>query len=258
MPNQVARVPLVLSPATPELLTSGGRGFVLALAGGGYAHRSEHEGPGTADWLAARGIPAGHLDYPVAPARYPEALEQVLLALADLRAGVHGEINGPIAVIGYSAGGHLAGTAATATDAERTALAEREGIDPDTLARPDLVTMGYPVFSLVARTHVGSRLNLLGADHTEALALALSVENRVDAAAPPAFVWHTSDDAAVPVENTLAAVSAWRAARADVEAHVYPHGRHGLGLALEETGAVAGWSQHWVEWLNGHGIRPPD
>ncbi|UFU05076.1 alpha/beta hydrolase [Ruania halotolerans] len=256
MSNTIARVPLVLAPGATELLTAGAAGFILALAGGGYENRSDHEGSGTAEWLTAQGIAAGHLDYPVAPARYPDALDQVLLALADLRAGMYGQVSGPIGVIGYSAGGHLAGTVATATDAERAALAVREGVTPATLARPDLVTMGYPVFSLVGRAHVGSRLNLLGPDHAEELAYALSVENRVDSAAPPAFVWHTADDTTVPVENTLAAVSAWRAARVDVEAHVYPNGVHGVGLALGEAGSVATWSQQWLRWLNGQGVRP--
>ncbi|QOR72199.1 alpha/beta hydrolase [Ruania alkalisoli] len=251
-----SRAPLLLAPDTPRLLKAGARGFVLMLAGGGYAHRSDHEGPGTATWLTEQGIAAGHLDYPVAPARYPEALEQTLLALADLRAGVHGEVAGPLVLAGSSAGGHLAGTAATATVNELATLAAQESIPATGLARPDLVTLSYPVFSLVNRAHVGSRRNLLGEDHAEELAFALSIENRVDASTPPAFVWHTADDASVPVENTLAAISAWRAARVEVEGHVYPSGKHGVGLALGESGAVADWPGHWLAWLLRHGVRP--
>ncbi|UFU04277.1 alpha/beta hydrolase [Ruania suaedae] len=249
------RVPLHLAPRTPRLLQDGARGFVLVLAGGGYAGRSDHEGPGIAAWLADQGIAAASLDYPVAPARYPAALEQVLLALADLRAGVHGDVRGPLVLAGSSAGGHLAGTVATVTRAERQALATRTGTH-DPLRRPDLVTMNYPVFSLVDHAHLGSRIALLGQDHPEQLAVDLSIENRVDADVPPAFVWHTADDAVVPVENTLAAISAWRSVRVEVEGHVYPRGKHGIGLALGETDAVAAWPAHWLAWLHRHGVHP--
>src|SRR5699024_9589941 len=110
------RAPLHLHPRAHELRRDGAEGFVLCLPGGGYEHRSDHEGPGIAEFLATHGIAAGHLDYSVAPARYPQALTEVLLALADLRSGEHGDFTGPIAVIGFSAGGHLAGSAATATE----------------------------------------------------------------------------------------------------------------------------------------------
>jgi len=251
----IERAALHIHPRTAELQASGAAGFVLVLPGGGYQGRAEHEGPGYADFLADNGIPAAHLDYPVSPARYPEALDQVLLALADLRAGAYGAVTGPLAVIGSSAGGHLAGSAATATATERTSVAERADLDPALVQRPDLATLCYPVVSLVNRAHIGSRRNLLGDDAPEALASALSIEHRADADVPPLFCWHTADDAAVPMENALLAAGAWRQAGGEVELHVFPSGRHGLGLADEEPEPVRGWPALWLGWLARHGVH---
>lgn len=249
-----ARVPLVLHPHAVELAGRGATGFVIVLPGGGYLDRMDYEGPDISAFLAAHGIAAGHLEYPVAPARYPDALEQVLLAVADVRAGVHGPFTGPVSVIGFSAGGHLAATAATATADEIAALARR---DPAAeLRRPDLVALAYPVISLVNRTHLGSRINLIGADAPEALAAALSVERRVDGDTPPVFCWHTADDASVPVENALSLAGALRDAAVPFELHVYPSGRHGLGLGAEAGDPVAGWPAAWLAWLARGGVAP--
>ncbi|TDE90889.1 alpha/beta hydrolase [Occultella glacieicola] len=255
--GRVPRVPLVLHPSAEELADGGASGFVLVLPGGGYAGRSEHEGPGVTAFLAERGIASGHLEYPVAPAIHPDALDQVLLALADLRAGVHGAFSGPVAVVGFSAGGHLAGSVATVTEAERADLAARDGADVHTLGRPDLVTLSYAVISLVNRAHVDSRRNLLGETDTEARAASLSVERRVDSNTPPAFLWHTADDAAVPVENSLLMAAALRDAAVPFELHVYPTGRHGVGLGDEVGAPVTDWRDAWINWLARGGVHPP-
>ena len=125
--------PLTLAPR-PDV---DHRGFVLVLAGGGYAHRAEHESVDVVAWLSSHGVASGYLDYAIAPERYPTALDQVFTALAELRAGVHGEITGPVAVLGFSAGGHLAGTVLTATDDDvaRPVPAER-GSHPSDAGAP--------------------------------------------------------------------------------------------------------------------------
>lgn len=254
----IQRAPLHLHPRAHELRRDGAEGFVLCLPGGGYEHRSDHEGPGIAEFLATHGIAAGHLDYSVAPARYPQALTEVLLALADLRSGEHGDFTGPIAVIGFSAGGHLAGSAATATESERAEAARAAGLRLAQVVRPDLVTLAYPVASLVNRAHVGSRLSLLGEEAPENLAVQLSLENRTDADVPPLFCWHTAEDEGVPVENSLHATAAWRRAGVPVELHVYPHGPHGIGLAADHGEPVNQWPAAWLHWLARHGVRPAD
>lgn len=232
------------------------RGAVLVLAGGGYAMRAEHEYRDVTAFLAARGVRSAWLDYPVAPTRYPTALHEVLIALADLRAGRRGgaPVDGPVAVLGFSAGGHLAGTTATATAGELSAAAARAGLDPAEVRRPDAAVLCYPVVSMTRHPHIGSRLNLLG-DVEDAAARALSVEDRVDAGTPPTFLWHTADDASVAVEHSLLATAALRRHGVPVELHVYPHGRHGLGLAPGHPAAA--WTDALLPWLGARGIGAP-
>lgn len=234
------------------------RGAVLVLAGGGYERRSEHECVDVVAFLARHGVRAAWLDYPVAPARYPDALDEVLLALADLRGGHRPgrpPVDGPVAVLGFSAGGHLAGTAATATDAERAHAAHRAGVAPADIRRPDAAVLCYPVVSMVDHPHLSSRVNLIGDATADAAARALSVELRVDAATPPMFLWHTAQDDAVGVEHSLTAVAALRRHRVPAELHVYPHGRHGLGLATDEPGTRE-WTGPLLRWLADQGIGP--
>ena len=256
--------PLTVLPAPDPALHGPTSGFVLVLAGGGYAFRAEHEFYDVTAWLASNGVACGYLDYAVAPATYPLALGQVLRALAELRAGVHGPVTGPIAVLGFSAGAHLAGTALTATDAEvALALGESglglglEGVpDGAGAARPDAGVLCYPVVSMTDVPHLGSRSNLLGDDAEDAaLAAALSVERRVDAATPPTFLWHTADDDVVGVEHSLRMAGALGRAQVPYELHVYPSGPHGLGLA-PGSGAPAEWPQACLRWLAERGIGP--
>ena len=239
-------------------------GFVLVLAGGGYGFRAEHEFLDVTSWLAENGVACGYLDYAVAPDTYPLALSQVLRALAELRAGVHGPVEGPIAVLGFSAGAHLAGTVLTATE-EEIARALGAGGDASAsprwdgnaaTARPDLGVLCYPVVSMTELPHLGSRTNLLGADADDtALAKTLSVERRVDARTSPMFVWHTADDGVVDVEHSLRLAGALGRADVPYELHVYPSGSHGLGLA-QDTGAPSEWTGACLRWLGEHGIGP--
>lgn len=247
----MSTAPLTLAPR-PDV---DHQGFVLVLAGGGYAHRAEHESVDVVAWLSAHGVAGGYLDYAIAPERYPTALEQTLTALAELRAGVHREITGPVAVLGFSAGGHLAGTVLTATDDEiaRVQAAVGPGL---TVARPDAAVLCYPVTSLVQTPHVGSRENLLG-EHADdsGLAGSLSTEQRVDATTAPTFLWHTADDETVHVSHSLGLAAALGDHGVPYELHVYPSGRHGLGLA-PGSGTVEEWTTAALRWLGEQGIGP--
>lgn len=255
----MSSVPLTVLPA-PDPTTHGPTsGFVLVLAGGGYGFRAEHEFLDVTAWLAENGVACGYLDYAVAPATYPLALGQVLRALAELRAGVHGPLDGPIAVLGFSAGAHLAGTVLTATAAEIALALSAPGTgapwDGDVAtARPDVGVLCYPVVSMTDLPHLGSRSNLLGSDADDtAVAKTLSVERRVDAGTSPVFVWHTADDDVVDVEHSLRLAGALGRADVPYELHVYPSGSHGLGLA-QDAGAPAEWTHACLRWLGDHGI----
>ncbi len=152
-----------------------------------------------------------------------------------------------VGVMGSSAGGHLASTLLTHFDAgapESADPVERES------SRPDLGILAYPVITLGQFTHAGSKKNLLGDAPPADLVHLLSNETQVTAQTPPCFLWHTADDGAVPVENSLLFASALRRAGVPFALHVYESGAHGLGLPAAGKGAPA-WDTACIAWLRG-------
>jgi acetyl esterase/lipase len=218
------------------------RPAVLVLPGGGYARQADHEAEPVAEWLAGLGIHAFVLRYRVAPDRHPAPLEDAKEAMLHIRGGDHGLAVDPgrVGVLGFSAGGHLAATLSTARATGSAHLDVPAAV-------PDLTVLCYPVVSCTQSVHQGSVDNLLGDAPSSDLLAELSAERHVTAATPPAFVWHTADDAAVPVSHSLGYAGALMSAGVPAELHVFPHGRHGLGLAAEDpgpdrwTGLCAGW-----------------
>ena len=240
----------------PYLLADGsplGRrpGLVVVCPGGGYANLAPHEAEPVARWLNAAGVAAAVLRYRVAPHRHPAPLLDVQRAIRTVRhrAEQWGIDPGRVAVLGFSAGGHLAATAGTHYDAGDPGAAdpvERQG------CRPDALILCYAVISLVADQHPGSLANLLGPEPPAALRRELSAELQVTERTPPAFVWHTADDAAVPAGHSLGFCAALARCGVPYELHVYEHGRHGLGLASGD-GRVGEWPRAAAAWLAGMG-----
>lgn len=194
------------------------------------------------------------LRYRVAPYRYPNALLDAQRALRTIRyrSEEFGIDPQRVGILGFSAGGHLASTVSGLFD--RGNKESEEALERES-CRPDFSILCYPVISMMdGVTHEGSRDNLLGANPPEELIRRLSGELQVTPDSPPAFLWHTADDGAVPVENSLLLAAALRRCRIPFDLHVYAHGEHGLGLAEEEphtrgwTGACASWLQ-----MNGYG-----
>ncbi|MHC6593688.1 alpha/beta hydrolase [Arthrobacter sp. C152] len=221
----------------------GPRPAILVLPGGGYARQAGHEAEPVARWLASLGIHAFVLRYRVAPDRHPAPLEDAKDAMLYIRSGRHGFDLDParVGVLGFSAGGHLAATLCTGA-----ATGSR---DLDVAAAvPDLSVLCYPVVSLTRDVHQGSIDNLLGGAPASAMLAGLSAERQVTHRTPPAFVWHTADDAAVPVSHSLAYVQALWNAGVAAELHVFPQGRHGLGLATGEPGPGQ-WTALCAAWL---------
>lgn len=229
---------------------------LLVLPGGGYNHLAEHEGKGFAGWFAARGVTAYVLHYRLGSAgyRHPAMLHDAARALRTLRAEARAAGRDParIAVIGSSAGGHLAASLSTLFDHADAADPTGDEIGRES-ARPDATILCYPVISMTQRfRHSGSRDNLLGPDPAPALAELLSPDLQLRAECPPAFVWHTADDPVVPVCNATAYASAcWRAG-VRCELHVFPSGVHGLGLPSPERAAPP-WDRMLEHWLRGLG-----
>lgn len=244
-PLMPAGLSVVPAASRPDLQSPA----MLVLPGGGYERHADHEAEPVAEWLASLGIHAFVLRYRVAPHRHPAPLADAKSALAWIRSGGHGlgvDVS-RVGVLGFSAGGHLAATLASGVPAGDDALDV-----PD--SRPDLAILCYPVLSFESAVHQGSIDNLLGPSPSQDLLAGLSAERTVNARTPPAFIWHTFDDAAVDVQHSLRYALAMRQAAVPAELHVFPRGRHGLGLAAGEAG-VERWTELCATWLAGHGWR---
>ena len=229
------------------------KGAVLVLPGGGYEHKAAHEGAPIARRLNEAGIFAATLDYRVAPYAAPIPQWDAMRVVQWLRklAPEYGYRADKIGILGFSAGGHLAASVAyiptALPDAEDESLFE--GLSPV----PDAAVLCYPVITMGSYTHAGSRDNLLGPNADEMSIRHWSVEQQVIDGACPAFIWHTSDDGAVPVRNSLLMASALAAHQIPFSLHIWPHGRHGLGLA-EDVPDVSRWPELAAEWLHGLGF----
>ncbi|MCM1193946.1 MAG: alpha/beta hydrolase [Butyrivibrio sp.] len=238
------------------------RPLVLICPGGAYAYTSEREGEALAMQFLAMGCHAAVLKYSCAPARYPVALTELAAAMALVReheAEWHVEPEGVI-VLGCSAGGHLAASLGTLW--QEDFLAEAPGIDRENRKklRPDGMILCYPVITGGEFAHRGSFENLLGPEEgaeermtdTDSLLRKLSLETRVTAETPPAFIWHTFTDGSVPVENSLFLVSALRRAGVSTEFHMYPVGGHGLSLAdrLTQSWDGGAMQEECTTWIS--------
>lgn len=237
-----------LTPYAADKATDTGA-TILVFPGGAYAGLAEHEGAGYAEFLAAHGVTAYVLKYRLGSNgyRHPAMLNDAARALRLLRTFARRDGRDParIGVIGSSAGGHLASTLVTHFDPGKADSAdpiERES------SRPDLGILCYPVISLGEFAHGGSRKNLLGDPAPPDLVQNLSNELQVTTSTPPCFLWHTIEDRAVPVENSLMFATALRRAKVPVSLHVYEIGAHGLGLGRPGKPAPP-WADQLLYWL---------
>lgn len=204
------------------------RKSIVICPGGGYAYRSPREAEPIALVFASMGFNCFVVAYRVAPAVHPAALHDVAHAVAWVRAHheeFHADPNA-IAVMGFSAGGHAAGS--LGVHWHDAALMAQFGLTPDE-ARPNAMVLCYPVITGGAFAHRGSFVNLTGCEDV-GVHEAYSLETKVTDLTPPTFLWHTFEDGAVPVENTLMMASALRRAAVPTEVHIFPKGGHGLAL----------------------------
>jgi acetyl esterase/lipase len=227
-------------------------GLVIVLPGGGYEFKADYEGGPIAEWLNAVGISAAVLDYRVAPYRHPYPLLDAKRAIQFVRSrsmewGVDPQ---HVGILGFSAGGHLA--ASTGTHLE--AFPEMPDDPVSRLSpRPDALILCYAVLSFGQYGHVGSMENLLGPNPPASLRAALSNELQVTRQTPPAFIWQTATDGAVPPENALLFAQALHANGVPFELHIFPEGPHGKALALDDP-IVSQWRSLCAAWLKGLGF----
>jgi acetyl esterase/lipase len=238
-----------LTPYLPDATQASGAAVVIC-PGGGYGGLAQHEGHDYALWLNEHGVAGFVLKYRLGSHgyRHPAMLQDAARAVRLVRARADQWQVDParVGIMGSSAGGHLASTLLThfdGGDPAATDPVERQS------SRPDLGILCYPVITLGVFTHQGSKNNLLGKDPPPELVWALSNELQVSPRTPPCFLWHTYEDSAVPVENSLLFAAALRRAGVPFDLHIYERGRHGLGLAGGHP-----WTKDCLFWLRQHGF----
>ena len=155
-----------------------------------------------------------------------------------------------LGIIGFSSGGHLAADLAVSFDRQIYEPVD----DLDRLsARPAFAGLIYPVTTLEAMTHGGSRNNLLGRSPSPELVAARSPVLHVGGATPPSFVVAAFDDGTVPIDNSLEWIAACRRAHSSVEAHLLARGGHGFGFHLPRDNPGSLWPDLFAFWMRKHG-----
>lgn len=229
-------------------------GGVLVCPGGGYGHRAPHEGGVIAKAFNDKGFHAFVLQYRISPNRHPAPLNDATRAMRILRKNASKWNLNPekIADCGFSAGGHLAGCLGIHHELNKCPC---DDLADKISARPDAMILCYPVISAYKKFgHQGSFNNLLGENATEQNRQLLSLEKHITETTPPTFLWHTADDASVPIENSLAFAIALKEKNVPFELHVYPQGPHGLGLAPKFPN-IASWFELCCVWLENMGWK---
>lgn len=258
--HTVRDVPLlyVLVPKKP--VTSAA---VLVIPGGAYNHVAiGQEGFQIGEWLRDQGMPAFVLDYRVAPRyHYPAEIQDGMRAMRLIRANAKKWGVDPlrIGVWGSSAGGHLAATLGTHCNKPNTKAADPTGAS-DNIARlsckPDFMILAYPVISMrSAITNQATRLSLLGTHPSPTLVRNMSNELHVTHSTPPAFMFVTQRDPAVPVQNSLDFYAALTRNHVPAELHVFDYGIHGCGLCGSIT-PLKVWPSLLRQWLIDHAWLP--
>lgn len=211
----------------PAVAKANGAAIVICPGGGYGGLVTGGEGHGIAKWLNLHGITGIVLEYrlPKGRAFVPLLDAQRAIRMARFNARQWGIDPGRIGIIGFSAGGHLASTAATHFDdgaPQATDPVNRVG------CRPDFALLVYPVVSLGAKAHGGTKTNLLGRDPKPELVELFSNEKQVTDKSPPMFLAHAQDDAVVSPDNSRMLYEALKAHGRDTEYLKLPSGGHGL------------------------------
>lgn len=225
------------------------RPCMVVCPGGGYCMCSERE----AEPIAMKFLPEGFnvfiLTYSVAPHRFPTQIREVA-AVMELIHKNKDEWNcdtEKIAIIGFSAGGHLAAHYSTMFDCKevREVFPESKPVHASILSYP-VITADFE------HAHKGSFLNLIGHEPaTNEEQEYFSCECQVNKNTPPAYIWHTADDTCVPVKNSFLYAEALAKHNIPFELHIFPSGEHGLATCDRETyNNITANVIHASEWIN--------
>jgi acetyl esterase/lipase len=216
---------------------------MIVMPGGAYSHLSPREGLPAAQWLASNGITTFILKSRLGKKyHHPAEMDDALRAIRYVRANapVWGLDPQRVGIIGFSAGGHLASTAATHFDAGNpTASDPIERVS----CRPDLHILLYPVVTLAdgSNVHTNSRAWLLGDNPTPEIIELLSNEKQVTTGTPPAFIVHSTGDTTVPIANSDQYVAALISNNVPFVYLREPIGKHGFGITDDWSGQAMAW-----------------
>lgn len=254
--NSDARLTCMVPHFLPEMnRTDEKRPSILICPGGGYGFCSEREAEPIAVHFMEMGFNAYILYYSIYPNHYyPLQLNEVAAAFDTIKqkaAEHHGDAE-KIAIIGFSAGGHLAAHYSTAFDSD----AVRDNFKDS--SRPFATILSYPVITADERySHRGSFENLLGKYPEGEDVAKYSCEALVKENTPQAFIWHTAEDTCVPVENSLLYARALSKYKIPYELHIYPYGGHGFSTSdcvtangfCPELPHVHNWLDSMKKWI---------
>jgi acetyl esterase/lipase len=203
---------------------------VIVLPGGGYVQHAAHEAEPIVEWLDQLGIQSTVFRYPLR-ARHPEPLLALRTEIRRRRA----DGAALIGLVGFSAGGHLAGLAALSPG-------------PTLDEAVDFAVLGYAITSMETETYRRSGLVLLGPEATAEERRATSLDALVRPSSPPFFLWHTAEDLDVPPEDTYRLAASLAARGVPHACHVFAHGPHSLGLA-RRAGEASVWPSLAATWI---------
>lgn len=207
---------------------------IVACPGGGYVRlATAHEGHDMASWFNAQGITYAVLKYRMPNTHHDVPLSDALQAIRIMKQHADEWKFNKVGIMGSSAGGHLASTAATHFTED---------------SRPDFQILFYPVVSMINPTHQGSKDNLLGKTPSEEMLNLYSNERQVTPQTPPAFIMHSSDDTAVPVLNSINYYLAMCKYGVSATMHLYPVGGHGWGFN-DSFPYKSQWTDEMEKWL---------
>jgi len=232
---------------------------VLITPGGGYSRVGiDREGYECARWFAALGIAAFVLRYRLPGDRWGAgaavALQDAQRAMRLIRGGGAGRWKVDpkrVTVMGGSAGGHLAGTLCVKVyDRTYAPIDEADRL----LTRPDGAILLYPVVSMGANGHAGTRLALLGPDPSPAAIAEWSLDGALPGITPPIFLAHAVHDRVVPVEHSLALLASVRACGGAVDLHLFEEGAHGLGFRGNPAWPMSDWPNLARRWMVRNGL----
>lgn len=226
----------VLAPSPCREVKKKLRPAALIIAGGAYSGVSDLEGEPVAVAFMREGYATFVLNYEV-HTPYPAPLIQAAMAMRYIRENSERFSIDPkhVCAVGFSAGGHLAGLLSCLYRQDEITTAV--GVCSDVI-RPNATVYAYPVISTESGVGHPETIDNITGRNVE-LKKYLSVDELVHCDVPPAFIWHTRNDNAVPVENSYRLARAYERLGLLYELHIFAHGPHGLSLCNMETGDSA-------------------